>query len=176
MHNYRVKISRSQRRLLQRLLKHIGDCKSILDVGCSSGWLGEALKEHLSATVTAVDVETPSQKPNVKDFALMDVQALGFPETFDLVIAKDILEHLHHPLSAMKEFARVLKNKGKILITVQSPQVPFLWDDYTHMRPLTKASLYKLLLTSGFEVRYIGYLAAPTPGAALLRMKGVLNS
>jgi SAM-dependent methyltransferase len=174
--NHRIEMSRSQRRFIQSLRKYIGNCKSILDAGCGSGWLGEALKERLSATVTAVDLETPTQKPNFEHFALMDVKALGFPETFDLVIAKDVLEHLYCPMSAMKEFARVLKNNGKILITVPSPQAPFLWDDYTHVRPFTKASLHKLLVKAGFKVSFMRYLAAPTPGAALLRMEGFLNS
>ena len=168
-------MSRSQRRFVQNLLKYIGDCKSVLDAGCGSGWLGEALKERLSATVTGIDLKIPAQKPKFDHFALMDVRALGFPEIFDLVIANDILEHLHLPMNAMKEFARVLKNNGKILITVPSPQAPFLWDDCTHVRPFTKVSLHQLLAKAGFEVSFMQYLAAPTPGAALLRIEGFLN-
>jgi len=148
----------------------------ILDAGCGSGWFGETLKEYLSATVIGVDLETPTRKFNCEHFAVMDVRSLGFSESIDLIIAKDILEHLSCPMSAMKEFARILKKNGRIIITVPSPQAPFLWDDYTHVRPFTKASLSKLLVDSGFEVLFMRYLAAPTPGAALLRIEGFLNS
>ncbi len=148
----------------------------ILDAGCGSGWLGEALKKYLSATVTAVDLRTPSMKCNVDNSAVMDVRLLGFSEAFDLVIAKDIIEHLSDPKSALEQFSKALKNNGKIIINVPSPQAPYLWDDYTHVRPFTKASLSHLLADSGFEVLFMKYLAAPTPGAALMRLKGILDS
>lgn len=134
------------------------------------------MKEYLSATVTAIDLRTPTLKLNVDHFAVMDVRSLGFCESFDLIIAKDVLEHLSCPKSAMKEFAMVLKSNGKIIITAPSPQAPFLWDDPTHVRPFTKESLSLLLVDSGFEVIFMKYLAAPTHGAALLRMEGFLNS
>jgi SAM-dependent methyltransferase len=169
-------LSRSQRRFVQSLLKYIGDSKMILDAGCGSGWFGKALKEHLSATVIGIDLKTPTQKFNCEHFAVMDVEHLGFSRSIDLVIAKDVLEHLYSPINAMKEFAGILKDNGKILITAPSPQAPFLWDDYTHIRPFTKASLSKLLVKSGFEVLFMRYLAAPTSGAALLRIEGILNS
>ena len=168
-------LSRSQRRFVQSLLKYITDCKIILDAGCGSGWVGETLKKYLSATVVAIDIKTPAQKPNVEHFAVMDVRFLGFSESFDLIVAKDILEHLFCPMSAMKEFARILKNNGKIIITAPSPQAPFLWNDYTHVRPFTKASLSQLLKDSGFQVLFMRYLPAPTHGAALLRMEGFLS-
>lgn len=76
----------------------------------------------------------------------------------------------------MEQFSKVLKTNGKIIIIVPSPQAPFLWDDYTHVRPFTKASLTQLLTDSGFEVITLKYEAAPTPGAALLGMKGFLDS
>ena len=147
----------------------------ILDAGCGSGWFGETLKEYLSATVIGVDLETPTRKFNCEHFAVMDVRSLGFSESIDLIIAKDILEHLSCPMSAMKEFARILKKNGRIIITVPSPQAPFLWNDYTHVRPFTKASLSQLLKDSGFQVIFMRYLPAPTHGAALLRMEGFLS-
>jgi len=171
-----MECTRSQRRFVQSLLKYFENCSLILDAGCGSGWLGETLKKYLSATIVAVDVKTKTERSNVEHFAVMDVRSLGFSESFDLVIAKDIVEHLADPVSAMKEFSRVLKDDGKIIITVPSPQAPFLWDDFTHVRPFTKASLSKLMAESGFVVVFIRYLAAPTPGAALLRMEGFLNS
>lgn len=172
----KTELSRSQRRFVQSLLKYVGDCKMILDAGCGSGWLGEALKEYLSATVTAVDLRTPFMKCNVDNSAVMDVRLLGFSEAFDLVIAKDIIEHLSDPKSALEQFSKALKSNGKIIINVPSPQAPYLWDDYTHVRPFTKASLFHLLADSGFEVLFMKYLAAPTTGAALMRLKGILDS
>ena len=105
----------------------------------------------------------------------MDVNNLGFSNTFDLIIAKDIVEHLSNPKKAMEKFASVLNSGGKLIITVPTPQAPFLWDDYTHIRPFTKTSLNQLLADSGFRVLFMQYQAAPTPGAALLKLKGLLD-
>jgi 2-polyprenyl-3-methyl-5-hydroxy-6-metoxy-1,4-benzoquinol methylase len=166
----KVKLSRSQKIFIKNLLKYVGDSKSILDAGCGSGWLGSALGQYLSAQVVAIDVKAPQFKPRVNHFALMDVHFLGFLPQFDLIIAKDIIEHVLNPRNAMKEFALMLKENGVIIITVPSPQAPFLWDDYTHIRPFTKKSLSQLLFDSGFEPILIKNVAAPTSGAALLRM------
>lgn len=45
--------------------------------------------------------------------------SLPFPErTFDLVVCKDILEHLLEPLLVLKEAVRVLRDDGTIIISV----------------------------------------------------------
>ena len=45
--------------------------------------------------------------------------SLPFPDsTFDLVVCKDILEHLLEPLLALKEAKRVLRDDGTIIISV----------------------------------------------------------
>lgn len=177
--HHQIKLSRSEKRFAKGLLKYeIDDCKMIVDVGCGSGWLGEALKEYLSdPTIIAIDIRPQSQRFNVH-FAMMDVRCLGLPsESFDLIIAKDTLEHLSCPILAMEEFARMLKKNGKLIITVPLPQAPFLWDDYTHVRPFTKVSLSRLLEDSGFEIVSMKYLAISTiAGGAFLRIDGFLNS
>ena len=38
-------------------------------------------------------------------------------ETFDFILCSEVIEHLIDPFEALKELNRVLKNKGKILIT-----------------------------------------------------------
>ena len=54
----------------------------------------------------------------------------------------------------MKHINRILKKGGKAVIL--TPNCPyalnhFFWDDYTHKRPLTKISLERLALDSGFK-------------------------
>jgi SAM-dependent methyltransferase len=147
-----------------------------LDAGCGSGWLGAALKLELAATVFSVDLHVPQHKCCVDAYAVMDISSLGFTQVFDLVIAKDVIEHLSKPKAAMSQFHAALKPDGKIIVNVPSPDAPYLWDDYTHVRPYTKESLTHLLADSGFKPVYMKYLAAPTPGAALFKLKGLLDS
>jgi len=38
--------------------------------------------------------------------------------TFDIIIAGEVLEHLNNPYKALREFNRILKDKGSLVITV----------------------------------------------------------
>jgi SAM-dependent methyltransferase len=176
MSTSKTELSRSQRRFVQSLLKFVSGSKMVLDAGCGSGWLGAALKQELSATVVSVDIHALRTCRGVDSFAAMDIRNLGFTEAFDLIIAKDVIEHLPNPEKAMEQLSKSLKEGGKIIVNVPSPDAPYLWDDYTHVRPYTKESMIHLLSDSGFEAIDMKYLAAPTPGAAIFKLKGILDS
>jgi len=168
-------LSRSQKRFVKSLLKYVVGSKIVLDAGCGSGWLGASLKECLPLTVISVDIRKPIAEYRVDSFVVMDIQQIGLTKAFDLIIAKDVVEHVVYPRKALQQFHSVLKTNGKIIIDVPSPSAPYLWDDYEHVRPYTKESMTKLLLDSGFRPIYMRYLAAPTPGATLLRFKGLID-
>jgi len=53
-------------------------------------------------------------------------------ETYDFVLASHCLEHIANPLKAIKEWLRVLKSKGLLLIVVPNKEYTF-----DHKRPMT---------------------------------------
>jgi len=70
--------------------------------------------------------------------------ALPFPDSsFDLVVCKDILEHVLEPLAVLQEASRVLRDDGKILISVPNH---FYWPIRLRML-LGKGILWRGLLT-----------------------------
>jgi 2-polyprenyl-3-methyl-5-hydroxy-6-metoxy-1,4-benzoquinol methylase len=168
-------MTRSRKQFVKNLLKHAKGSKTILDAGCGSGWLCEAFKQQISANVVSVDLRAETLKRNKNNPVMMDIRSLGFTEAFDLVVAKDIIEHLVEPEKAMRQFASVLKPEGKILVNVPTPGTPYFWDDYTHVRPYTKVSLAQLLDETGFEIVYTHYLAKPTIGAALFNFTAIVD-
>jgi SAM-dependent methyltransferase len=169
-------LARSRKQFIGPLLQYFRGCKLILDVGCGSGWISRSFQEFLSATVVSVDVRSQSLQCGVHNPVRMDARFLGFTEAFDMVIAKDVLEHLYDPAKALTQFAQLLKPDGRVLINVPTPDAPYFWDDYTHIRPYTKNSLNHLLDETGFNPVYSHYLARPTLGAALLRLKGLADA
>lgn len=169
-------MTRSRQLYLAPLMPYFRGSKLILDAGCGSGWLGEAFKRQLSATIVSVDLRRQSLKGGLDNPARMDVQFLGFTEAFDMVIAKDLLEHLVEPMKALEQFAAVLKPDGKLFVNVPTPGAPYFWDDCTHVRPYTKISIAQLLDETGFELLYCRYLGRPTFGAALFRYKGLVDA
>jgi len=65
---------------------------------------------------------------------LMDAHFLGFRDSlFDRIVCFEVLEHLESPIKALKEFKRVLKENGEIIISV-----PNVWYWRKLLRALIK--------------------------------------
>jgi SAM-dependent methyltransferase len=86
------------------------------------------------------------------DIRLGSVYDTGVPdEVADGLFCCWLFEHLSDPLRAMKEIHRVLKPNGYALVIVPTPHnMNAFYDDYTHVRPFTSASLMQLAADSGF--------------------------
>jgi SAM-dependent methyltransferase len=103
----------------------------LLDCGCGQGSLTLDLAKLLpQGAVTGIDLE-PAQIQAAQagvteagitntQFQVANIYALPFPAaSFDAVFANSVLEHLKHPLKALKEMRRVLKPGG--ILGVQDP-------------------------------------------------------
>ncbi|HSX13969.1 MAG TPA: bifunctional 2-polyprenyl-6-hydroxyphenol methylase/3-demethylubiquinol 3-O-methyltransferase UbiG [Chlamydiales bacterium] len=101
------------------IIREIGEHKSVLDIGCGAGFLTNALalKGH---TVTGIDISQSSidiaQKyDTTKSVIYRKADAYSLPfsdQSFDVVCAMDILEHVETPQRLISEAARVLKPNG----------------------------------------------------------------
>lgn len=131
---------------------------AILDVGTSTGTNLRLLKEMGFANFLGLDMSTEAirwcKEKGLGTVRQGDVCAIPVPdESFDLVLATDIIEHVDDDLKALKELQRVLKKSGRIVITV--PAFPSLWglqDDVSHhKRRYRRPDLLEKLGRSGFE-------------------------
>lgn len=120
------------------LLPHLRSGMSVLDVGCGPGTITVDLAARVSpAQVTAVDL-TPAaldvareeaQARNVSNisFAIADTQALEFADdTFDVVHAHQVLQHLADPVQALREMRRVCV-PGGIVAARDADYAGFIW-------------------------------------------------
>jgi SAM-dependent methyltransferase len=80
-------------------------------------------------------------------------------ESFDLVTALDVLEHIDDDLSALKELRRTMKTDGTLFVTV--PAYGFLWSEHDealhHRRRYAASELRNKLTRCGFRVQRISY-------------------
>lgn len=94
----------------------------VLDFGCGIGNLLQLLLESKRFNrVTGIDlVEKPERIPTGIQYLSADLNAditkLG-AEEFDLICAVEIIEHLENPRHAFREFSRMLKYSGTLIVT-----------------------------------------------------------
>ncbi len=154
-----------RRRILSRLLDESLDGPGrpqILDVGCGTGATMGFLERY--GQVTGIDVSLKAmrycQTQDRSRLCLADGASLPFAdESFDLVTALDLLEHLPQEAGGLREMWRVLKSGGRMILFV--PAFMFLWSDFDlfsgHHRRYTRPELRQRIERAGFEVVRISY-------------------
>jgi SAM-dependent methyltransferase len=140
------------------------DCNcNILEIGCSAGLLIRALQHRGYARVSGIDISSDAialcRKEGL-DARQMDAQKLSFAdESFDLLTASDVLEHLPDEAQALQEWRRVLKPDGILILFV--PAFQFLWSAHDvvnkHYRRYRRYRLLRLLQANGLVVRRSSY-------------------
>ena len=159
--------------MLENILESLPDKSKVMDYGCL-GWklLGMSTRKDLQHH--GCDITQPAEIPNGAYFYLIDQQKNKIAtegDKFDLVVASHVLEHVYHPIDLFQELVRITKPDGLIYletpsersIMVKSTKNPdshaffSFWDDPTHIRPWTPASLYRLAISCGCVPTYWGY-------------------
>jgi ubiquinone/menaquinone biosynthesis C-methylase UbiE len=157
-HGHHESVLRSHRRRTAEdsaayLLPHLKPGLSVLDVGCGPGTITADLAAHVApGPVTAVDqvadvlgaARTEAQQRNLSNvsFGTADVHNLDFPDdTFDVVHAHQVLQHVADPVRALREMRRVCAPGGIVAVRdadyagfIWYPQLPALdlWRDLYH--------------------------------------------
>ncbi len=176
----------SRRRILTEVLTTYADLPSkchILEVGCGSGGNLSMLSEfgQVSAVEPNDDArELASQKGDFEIRRGSLPHDIPFdPQTFDLISALDILEHVPDDLNSLLSLRNFLRPKGWLLITV--PAFSFLWsthdDDHHHKRRYNKTQLQRIVQEAGFSrviVTYFNTLLFPL-AVSIRLMKKILG-
>ena len=95
--------------------------ESILEVGCGSGQiLSKIANKGHSGKIVGLDIHEQifsESHPNIQ-FIVGSADSLPYPdESFDVVMAFFMIYHLPDPLAAVKEWMRVLKKGGRLVVT-----------------------------------------------------------
>jgi 2-polyprenyl-3-methyl-5-hydroxy-6-metoxy-1,4-benzoquinol methylase len=152
-----------------RAAMQFAEARSILDVGCSLGYVIEG-GHRLGLQSAGMDISEYAVRICAERGYRARVGGLeSFPfgdGEFDIVIMKHVLEHTPRPKQTLAEVARVLSRNGVVLIAVPDRlywKGQLLRRSYRYFRPddlgqqhyvyFTDRSLIQLLETSGFSVR-----------------------
>jgi len=157
---------RARRELIFTLLSRSGihpDSK-ILDAGCGGGLLIKFLRQKRFKNIFGIDTSkvmvTLCRDRGLVSISRQDCARTAFAEElFDVIIAADALEHLEYDVNALREWKRILRKDGKLIITV--PAFKFLWSHHDeichHYRRYSRSDLLRALSAADFHVERLSF-------------------
>lgn len=134
---------------------------SVLDVGCGMAGLADVLPDGVAYTgqdASPFAVRTARARLGKgKTVVLGDLHTLSFPDqSFNLVWARFVLEHLSHPREALLEMIRVLKPGGHLLIIAPNLEFPFAYPTAVRHKPGWYRYYFYLVRLGDYLVRLCG--------------------
>lgn len=170
----------------------------VLDVGCGEGLTSEHLKQARGATyVTGIEVvaEAAEQAKQRLD-RVLQVSAESpdlplDPESFDLLLCLDVLEHLNDPWATLQRYANFLKRGGialislpnvgnwKILLNLLRGKWHYVDHgimDSTHLRFFTVNSAVEMVRDAGLEIKTLKRSMGPELKVANALTLGLLKN
>jgi SAM-dependent methyltransferase len=138
---------RESARSILNTLKRMNKSGRLLDIGCSAGFLIDEA-ENYGWDVYGVDlshwaIDFAKQKFGLQNVTQGVLNEVRYPDNFfDVVIMKDVIEHLINPKSELKEIHRILKPGG--VICINTPNIVSLTSKILRARwwGINQAHLY----------------------------------
>jgi ubiquinone/menaquinone biosynthesis C-methylase UbiE len=133
---------------------------NLLDMGCGDGEFlrhvnDKVKKNGIDFSRTGIEKARQKVKGN---FYVGDINETGFNDScFDIITIIETLEHVDNPEDTLRETKRLLKNGGKLIISVPHPEHDIrdirAWPEcYSlHLHSFDFESLKSLLLKLGFH-------------------------
>lgn len=155
---------KSRRNLIKELLPKRKSLK-ILDIGCGTGKLMEELQPYgqiygLDASPKAVDFCHRRHLHRVYQATFPKIHRSINQHRFDVIICLDVLEHIRDDRLALQTINRLLRPRGRLIITV--PAYPWLfsyWDKLSgHHRRYSASQLLSLLDQAHLKIIKLSYL------------------
>lgn len=122
--NYYLNTKKDDEKTFEKRLKLIQKYKKsgkLLDIGCSIGTFMDVARKNgwdvfgIDLSKASIDYCKKELKLNAKQGKLEDMKFP--PNSFDVIIMSDLLEHVPSPISTLEEANHILKKNGLLFIT-----------------------------------------------------------
>lgn len=166
-----------------KIVKFVPPGKRILDVGCSSGRLGAALKTVKNGYVVGIDINQEDielAKQNLDKAFVVDLEKDSLTKLgkFDVIIMADVIEHLVNPVKVLKKLKVLLVPNGRLVFSIPNManvttriellKGRFEYKDFglldrTHLRFYDKFEVNRVFAEAGLEVVKTNYTSRELP-------------
>jgi O-antigen biosynthesis protein len=156
------------------LIEWVGTGKRVLEVGCSTGYMSQLMKQR-NCAVTGVEVDADAARCAANYCEEVHVLDLNSPEwltrfsenRFEAILLGDVLEHLVDPARVLTQMREVLAPNGSLVISL--PNIVH-WEtrlkvllgqfnyqssgtlDHTHLRFFTLKTARDLIESAGCRI------------------------
>ncbi len=156
-----------------RISRFVPDNKTVLDVGCSTGYLGRLLLKK-GCTLYGIEgnpLAAGKAAEIYREVWVLDLDGFagikGTHPLFDIIVFGDILEHLKDPKRLLQQMRGLLKDDGRVIISLPNvanwsmrfhvlrgkfDYVPYGVLDETHLRFFHPDSAGEMLENAGFLI------------------------
>ena len=157
------------------------NAREILDIGCSAGDVGAALKTRQGQVrVTGIEIDpkmAEAAKTKLDQVIVGDIESLAVPfrdKQFDVIVFADVLEHLREPKKLLLRAKQWLSDDGLMIVSIPNighlsilAQLIFFdeWRyekcgilDETHLRFYTRKTFKRLLQESNLSILKSGFI------------------
>jgi 2-polyprenyl-3-methyl-5-hydroxy-6-metoxy-1,4-benzoquinol methylase len=172
---YARPLNQARIQIFSDMVSRVGSGLRVLDVGCGDGVISEPISK-LGNYVTSVDLPTITILAHKRGVSLVvagDAEHLAFAsDSFDLVLASEVVEHLWNPSGFFDEAYRVLRAGGYLIVETPEGKESLRYD--AHKNFFTVEVLERML-DKKFSVcdvkRLEPILGAPTSTIIVLLRK-----
>lgn len=156
--------------------------RTLLDIGCGAGRLGEAVKARQECMVVGIECDdgaAGSARKRLDRVLVGDIERMELdftPRSFNVIVCGDILEHLRNPDRLLCRAREWLMPGGRLITSIPNVRhhsvVRSLLDgnwtyesagllDRDHLRFFTRREIEKLFFRAGFTISEMDYVGGP---------------
>jgi 2-polyprenyl-3-methyl-5-hydroxy-6-metoxy-1,4-benzoquinol methylase len=158
-----------------RLIRLAGHDRTVLDIGCATGYVAKVLSDQFGCTVTGLERDRQAaeqaakvcQRVIVGDAETLDYREEFGDQKFDVILFADVLEHFRDPKAVLMQVRGLLAPGGFVLASIPnvahgSVALDLLKGNFTyrplglldegHLRFFAKKSLHELFEAAGYLI------------------------
>ncbi len=155
-----------QRKIINKIKNLLNLESRVLEIGCSAGHflyaIRDKVKECIGIEFNKSDARFVNEELKIKVYDRPIEETNLKKNSFDIIYANQVLEHIEDPINFLRKVSRYLKSTGKIVVQVPNIQDPLLslyhskeysdfWFREPHISYFSPRTLLKVFEKAGFS-------------------------